>query len=162
MNRQQQQLMQSIQKFDIFHGFTFDELGQIIHVGALHTYEPNQQICKAGEPSTNVFILLRGQMMVLGPKGEPLGSVTAGGSIGEMGVFTGQPRTATVLATTESSGIVIRKLDLDALMTRYPAMFVKLLRNIIIILCRRLSATNELNAKHMQTILRLREQIEKA
>jgi len=161
MNQAQRELMQRIQKFDILRNFTVDELQEIIKVSGIKTYEPNEQICQAGDPSSDVFVLLRGQMMVVGPRGEPLGSVTAGGSIGEMGVFTGQPRAATVLATTPSQGLVIRKLDLDALMTRSPPIFVKLLRNIIIILCGRLSAANTQNVKHMQTILRLREQIEK-
>jgi len=47
------------------------------------------------------------------------------------------------------------------LMARSPAMYVKVLKNIVTLLCRRLSEANGQNAKHMQTIMRLRDQIEK-
>ena len=161
MNQQQQKLAQIIQKIDIFRGLSSDEVRQILQVCKVKSYAPNQQVYTAAEPSSEMLILLQGQLVITSQSGEPLGSVTPGASIGEMGVFTGQPRSATVLATTQAGGVVIRKMDVDVLMARSPAMYVKVLKNIVTLLCARLSDANNQNAKHMQTIMRLRDQIEK-
>ena len=162
MNQQQQQLAQIIQKIEVFRGLSLEEIRQIIHVCHLQTYEPNQQVYKVGEPGSEMLILLHGQVMIVSQAGEPLGSVTSGTCIGEMGLFTGHPRSAIVVAMTASGGVSIRKVDMEVLMTRYPAMYVKVLRNIVTILSDRIASANSRNEEHMKTIARLSEQIEKA
>ena len=160
MNQQQQRLMQIIQKINIFKGFKSGEVQELLQICKIQNYDPDQQIYKAGEPSTEMLILLQGQLMIVSSSGEPLNSVTAGTSIGEMGVFTGQPRSATVMATTRSAGVSIRKIDVEALMGRNSAMYVKVLNSIVALLCERLAAANSQNEQHLKTIKRMRVQLE--
>ena len=161
MNEQQRRLAGIIQKINIFKGLGLQDIQQILQVCKMRNFQPNDEVYKAGAPSDEMLILLKGQLLISSASGEPLGSVTAGNPIGEMGVFTGQVRSATVTAATEAGGVVIRKMDVDILMTRHATMYVKVLQNIIGTLSERLAQANTHNEQHMQTIMRLRDQIER-
>ena len=160
MNQQHQRLTQIIQKIAIFRGLNMDEIRQVLQVSKMRTWVPGDLIYKVNAPSDEMLIVLKGQLMVTSASGEPLGSVTAGHSIGEMGVFTGQVRSATVTAATESGGMAIRKLDVEILMSRNPSMYVKVLKNIVSILCERIAQSNKQNEQHLKTIMRLRDAME--
>jgi len=160
MNQQQQRLTQIIQKIDVFNGLSISDIQQLLQVCKMQTFSVEEQVYKAGDPSDELLVLLKGQLMVSSASGEPLGSVTAGQPIGEMGVFTGQPRSANVTALTESGGVAIRKMDVEILLARNPNMYVKILKNIVGILCNRLSKSNTQNEQHLKTIMRMRDLME--
>jgi CRP-like cAMP-binding protein len=161
MNEQQRRLAGIIQKINIFKGLGLQDVQQNLQVCKMRNFQPNEEVYKAGAQSDEMLILLKGQLMVSSASGEPLGSVTAGNSIGEMGVFTGQPRSTTVTATTEVGGVAIPKIDVDLLMTRNAGMYVKVLQNIIGILSEWLTQANTQNEQHMKTIMGMRNQIER-
>ena len=87
-----------------------------------------------------MFILLQGRLSVVGPKGTQLGDILPGASCGEMGVFTGLPRTATVIAVQKSVGFAITKQDLHTALRADLGMQVKVLQNVIILLSERLAS----------------------
>ncbi|MBT3604269.1 MAG: cyclic nucleotide-binding domain-containing protein [Candidatus Latescibacteria bacterium] len=161
MNQQQQRLAQIIQKINVFNGLNISDIQQLLHVCKMRSFAVEEQVYKANDPSDEMLILLKGQLVVSSASGEPLGSVTAGQPIGEMGVFTGQNRSATVTAMTECGGVAIRKMDVEILMARNPNMYVKVLKNIVGILCDRLGKSNTQNEQHMKTIMRMRDLMEK-
>lgn len=160
MTQQHQRLAQIIQKINIFKGLNTDEIRQVLQVAKMRTFVQGDMIYKAGAPSDEMLIALKGQLMVTIASGEPLGSVTAGHSIGEMGVFTGQVRSATVTAALDGGGITLRKLDVEILMSRNPSMYVKVLKNIVSVLCERMAQSNKQNEQHLKTIMRLRDAME--
>lgn len=160
MNQQQQRLAQIIQKINVFNGLNISDIQQLLQVCKMRSFAMEEQVYKAGAPSDEMLVLLKGQMMVSSASGEPLGSVTAGHPIGEMGVFTGQTRSATVTAMTDAGGVAIRKMDVEIIMARNPNMYVKILKNIVGILCDRLSKANTQNEQHMKTIMRMRDLME--
>jgi CRP-like cAMP-binding protein len=160
MNQQQQRLTQIIQKINVFNGLNISDIQQLLQVCKMQTFATEEQVYKAGDASDELLVLLKGQLMVSSASGEPLGSVTAGQPIGEMGVFTGQPRSANVTAMTECGGVAIRKMDIEILLARNPNMYVKILKNIVDILCDRLSKSNTQNEQHLKTIMRMRDLME--
>ena len=89
-----------------------------------------------------MFILLPGRLSVVGPKGTQLGDILPGTSCGEMGVFTGLPRSATVIATQKSVGFSITKSDLQNALRQNLSMQVKVLQNVITLLSERLKNVN--------------------
>lgn len=157
MNQQQQRLVLIIQKIEIFKNLSLDDVRQILQVCKMRHFSPNELVYKAGDASDEMLVLLKGQMMITSASGEPLGSVTAGNPIGEMGVFTGQARSASVTATTDAGGLAIRKMDVEIMLSRNPMMYVKVLKNIVHVLCMRLGQTNTQNEQHMKTIMRMRD-----
>ncbi len=160
MNQQQQRLVQIIQKIEIFKGLNMDEVRQILQVCKMRNFAPNELVYKAEAPSDEMLILLKGQLMITSASGEPLGSVISGNPIGEMGVFTGHPRSATVTAATDAGGIAIRKMDVEIMLSRNPGMYVKVLKNMVTILSGRLAQANAQNEQHMRTIMRMRDLME--
>lgn len=73
-----------------------------------------------------------------------VGSVHAGGTLGEMSLFTGQPATGTVRAATEVEVIVVGADEFERIAAEYPVVY----RNLGAILSERLARTNRLAARH--------------
>ncbi len=85
-----------------------------------------------------MLILLQGRLGVLGKGDAPLGDIHPGTSCGEMGLFTGHTRSATILAAAKSAGFVIRKQDLDGILDSDLSTKVKILQNVVELLTSRL------------------------
>lgn len=81
---------------------------------------------RQGDEGTSLFLLVRGRLQVWSAdggneQGRWLGEVRAGESVGEIGLLTGQPRTAGIQASRDSQLICIDQAAFEALSTRYPA-----------------------------------------
>ena len=142
MNQRQYHLIQIIQKIEVFNGLEVEEVQQMLRFCRPQSFESNQQIYTAGEPSTDMLILLQGQLVVTSKSGKVLGEVLPGASVGEMGVLTGQPRTANVIASGKTGGIVIARNALNSLLASNPPMRAKVLQEMVDILSERLVEAN--------------------
>ena len=86
---------------------------------------------EAGEPPEAMYILLSGCLGHLAPKqpGERrrfLGRVTAGETVGEMGLVSGRPRTATVVALRDSEMARLSRATFDRIFRKHPAAMLKI------------------------------------
>ena len=134
MNQQQYKMMKVLQKVTIFKGCDVSEAEHLLRRCFLQTYEVGQEIYRADEASEEMLILLNGQLAVTSKAGEALGKIVAGTSTGEMGFFTGEPRSANVTASVQSTGLVLRKSVLQALLQEDYKIHVKVLRNVLALL----------------------------
>jgi len=139
MNRQQHQMMQIVQKIDTFKGLDASEAGPLIRMCRFQVWQLSQIIYQIGQPSTDMIILLHGELSVTSQSGEAIGRILPGTSTGEMGILTGQPRSANVTAAIESTGLIIHKDGLETLMAENWHVHVKILRNMLNLLCKRLT-----------------------
>ncbi len=135
----QQALLQIVSKLKIFAGLSPREAAHLLKSCTSRTYQPSEVIYQANDPSQEMFILLQGRLSVVGTKGTQLSDILPGASCGEMGVFTGLPRTATVIATQKSVGFAITKQDLHSALRIDLGMQVKVLQNVIALLSERLA-----------------------
>ena len=142
MDKRQYFLEQIINKMRVFRGFSPRDLQGLLKLCHFKNFEPKEQIYTAGDPSDEMLILVKGKLIAVSATGAVLGEILPGASTGEMGVFTGQPRSANVLSTAATVGVVIRKPELDALLDRDWAMRCKVLENIIQLLSERLIEAN--------------------
>lgn len=145
MNAQQYQMMQVLQKIPVFKGLDVKEALQLLKVCHPTAYKSGQVIYGIGEPSTEMLVLLKGRLNVTGRSGEVLATLAAGAATGEMGIFTGQPRSANIVAAEGSAGLAIRKAELAVLLGSNKDMHLRLLYNIVALLSSRLAAANRLN-----------------
>jgi CRP-like cAMP-binding protein/predicted acylesterase/phospholipase RssA len=92
-------------------------------------------LCRQGDPSNSFFIIISGRMQVLieDDSGETrrVGEMSPGESVGEMGVFTGDPRSATIVASRDSELLEFSKQEFDELTSQYPQLMRQLLRLLI-------------------------------
>jgi NTE family protein len=96
---------------------------------------------REGEKSDFFYIVISGRLGVLieGEEDEPrfITQIGTGDTVGEMGMITGAPRTATVIAIRYTELLGFSKSAYDRLIVRHP----KLTRRILEILAHRLAAT---------------------
>ena len=142
MNRAQHQLMQVIQKIPVFDGLSFEQAQKLIRISRFKKYESGDTVYNVGGVSDEMLVLIKGKLSVLSATGQSLGEVSAGNSMGEMGVFTGHRRSATVVAAEECAGLAItRNLLLEAMNTDRVMKGV-ILENVVTELSTRLAEAN--------------------
>ncbi len=98
---------------------------------ALASFKPvsvnsGEWLFRQGDEGTSLFLLVRGRLQVWASNGDRedgrwLGEVRAGETVGEIGLLTGQPRTAGIQASRDSQLITIDQPAFEALSTRYQA-----------------------------------------
>jgi len=142
MNQAQYRLMQILQKVEVFSGLTVEEAEKLLMLCRPKTFETNEQIYRMGDPSMDMLILLQGQLVVTTKAGKVLGEILPGNSVGEMGIFTGEPRGANILASGKTGGILITKQALENLLAQEAAIRAKILQNMVNMLAQRLQAAN--------------------
>ena len=89
------------------------------------------------EGVADVFVVDSGSME------HHVGSVHAGGTLGEMSLFTGQPAAGTVRAATDLDVLVVQPPEFERIASEFPVVY----RNLGAILSDRLARTNRLAAR---------------
>jgi CRP-like cAMP-binding protein len=158
MNQQQYRLMEIMRKIRVFRGLELAQIQRLLRLCSSQMYAPGQKIYVIGEASNEMLILLQGRLVVTSASGDVLGEIAAGTSTGEMGVFTGQPRSANIGALERSVAVVIKKEALDALMAADQKMHVRILKNIVELLSERLAAANVHNDELARKIAALEKE----
>ena len=162
LDRQQYRRMQAIEKVTLFRNLESKELQRLLALCTFQSYDPLHRLYTVGEPSENMFILLRGIIIITLESGEgPLGEIRPGMSIGEMGVFTGHPRSANATTMVESTGLQILKSDLEALFMEDKRIHNIILQNVVSILSERVLKGNIHIENYAQTTHRLQPTQEK-
>ena len=143
MNKQQHLMTKILQKIHVFQGLTVEQAALLIQICRSRAFEANTQIYEVGEPSVDMLVLVQGKLRVLTRKGQELAVIEPGSITGEMGVFTGQPRTATIVAGERSMALVIDKSALKNLMDREPLIKSQVLENVVELLADRLATASD-------------------
>ena len=109
-----------------------DDLEGLAGAAEVHTYAPEASLCRQGERSDEVFLLLSGhvQTWILDRNQQPqtLGEATAGACLGEMAVLDAAPRSATVTAQDEVRALVLGGAAFRDVLHAQPAVAEGVLR----------------------------------
>ena len=94
-----------------------------------------QVLCRQGEPSDSFYIVISGRLQVVIQdaigNSRQVAEVSQGESVGEMGVCTGQPRSATIIASRDSELVQFSKEEYEEFTTRYPQLIRHLMQQLI-------------------------------
>lgn len=89
---------------------------------------------RQGDASDSIYVLLTGRLdVVIGkPEGgrQRIGEIRAGETVGELGMITRQPRSATIIATRDSELVQLRLSTFENLMKKRPATLLRLTQAI--------------------------------
>jgi len=102
---------------------------------------------RQGDTGDALYFLVRGRLQVwiepLDASGQPhlLGDVVPGESVGELGLLSGEPRSAGIQAIRDSLLIRLDRSNFENLGERHPALILKLAGNVAKLLQRRTSGT---------------------
>jgi CRP-like cAMP-binding protein len=127
----------------MFEGLSTEQLGGLLTICSKKTYGRNERIFLAGDESTEMFILIQGKLRITFADGEELESCSPAGIVGELGIITGEKRTATVTAATECIVLSFRKEELLALFDARPDLRTRMLTNVIRDLVKKLEKDKE-------------------
>jgi len=139
---QRQRLLTFLHKIPLFSDLPTSTLRKVLTICSKVALADGQVLCKKGDPSNAMYILLTGKLAVKIRDDTPVAMIEPVNSIGEMGVFTGEPRSATVQAVKTSALLLLKSSEMNALIRRDTEFGVRIMSKVIKILSERISADN--------------------
>jgi NTE family protein len=138
----------------LFAGLEEDALSEIAAAMRLRWFEANAVVCREGEPGESMFLIVEGlvQARVAALNARALsifaedrlaGKLRQGDAIGATSLITGEPRSATIIASVDTSMLELDSEAFRALIARFP----KLLENLVGILASRLGEASSRQAR---------------
>ena len=135
--------IERFKKIPMFNGLTMPQLKKMLHICSKKNYSSHEYIYNMGEDSKNMFILLKGEISIIFNTGLELNRITPAGTVGEMGIFTGEKRSASVSAVSDCITLNFNKTELFKLFSDDNELGVKILLNVIRDLSKKLRKDNE-------------------
>ena len=139
-----EEAMNRLKTISMFVGLTNEQLGIMVSICSRKKYKSQEQIYRIGDESNDMFILLKGTISIKFASGAELQSIVPTGTVGEMGVFTGKTRSATVVAATDCAVLNFNKAELLKLFRSDMELWVKIQANIIRDLAHKVRKDNEI------------------
>jgi CRP/FNR family transcriptional regulator/CRP/FNR family cyclic AMP-dependent transcriptional regulator len=134
----------SLAQVPLFAELPPDRLRELAQMCRRRVYQRGETIFHKGDPGTGLYVLTEGQVKIVLPSeaGEEalLAVLEPGDFFGELALFDGQPRSATVVAVTRAETLLLPRDDFLGFVTRNAEVAVALFA----VLSRRLRATDEL------------------
>jgi serine/threonine protein kinase len=136
------QIIDVLEKISIFKGLSFEQFKQILIICSQKTVEKGEKLCTAGEESREIFILIKGELKVIFEDGKEFSCIKPLGIVGEMGVFTGEKRSATVIAESECVILSIKRNELFNVIQKDLELGLQVQANVIKDLVDKLKTNN--------------------
>ena len=135
-------LVQLLKKIPIFDGLPPTQVRRLLGICEHRGLAAEARLCESDTPSDEMYVLLTGQLSVVTSEGLQVATILPVTTVGEVGVITGQPRSATVEVVQDARILVIRKSHFDALLGQDRPMCARIFRNVIHILSAKLVNDN--------------------
>jgi small-conductance mechanosensitive channel/CRP-like cAMP-binding protein len=114
-------IVERLAAVDIFAPLSTEETTMLAQAATSHVFAPGETVIRAGDPGSSMFVVHNGRVAVqLSENGRPrtVTTLSEGAFFGEMALFTGEPRTASIVALEETEVLEIghqaMKLVFDA------------------------------------------------
>ena len=126
----------------LFQGFPMDDLIKFLVNFTHSNLKAGDIVLHEGAQSTSMSILLTGKVGIYKQE-MVISNLLAPALIGEIGLFTGTPRNATVKAETNATCLTITQNELSSFFLKEPKMSHKIYRNIIMCLRNKINNDNQ-------------------
>lgn len=103
-------VVERLSAVDIFAPLSAEETAMLAGAAVRHVFAPGEVVIRAGEPGSSMFVVHHGRVSVqISDNGRPrtVATLKEGDFFGEMALFTGEPRTANVVAVEETEVLEI-------------------------------------------------------
>jgi predicted acylesterase/phospholipase RssA len=118
----------------LFGEITDEQLKQVFSIAEVLHFDAGQYIFQEGDGDNALYIVLSGRLRALQQTEQGqhvLGDIAAGEPVGELALFTKEPRTASVVAIRKSTVLQIDEADYNALVNQYPSFAFTLTQFVI-------------------------------
>jgi CRP-like cAMP-binding protein len=128
--RKLQTLFRRLSEIPLFNELPPEEIAALVPYIDSRVYKNGSTIIRQGEPGDSLFIVEEGSVDIIDfRRGTKLASLGAGEVFGEMSLITGEPRSATAVASAETRLWLVWKDSFDRLINTSPSLF-KIFRRI--------------------------------
>jgi small-conductance mechanosensitive channel len=106
----QREIIERLSAVDIFAPLSVEETEKLATATVRHVFAPGEIVIRAGDQGSSMFVVHNGRVQVQvtdGGKARPVAVLGEGAFFGEMALFTGEPRTASVMALEETEVLEI-------------------------------------------------------
>ena len=103
-------LVERLSAVDLFAPLSVEETGLLAQAAVRHVFAPGEMVIRAGEPGSSMFVVHNGRVRVQvneNGRSRTVATLNEGDFFGEMALFTGEPRTANVVALEETEVLEI-------------------------------------------------------
>jgi len=103
-------IVERLSAVDIFAPLSSEETAMLAQAATSHVYAPGEIVIRGGDPGSSMFVVHNGRVSVqVTENGQPrtVATLSEGAFFGEMALFTGEPRTASVVAIEETEVLEI-------------------------------------------------------
>jgi len=138
-----------LQRVPLFSGFNEGELRRVAELSRIVEAPAGTVVTQIGEPGDSFFIIIDGAVAVRTPVGTG-SELHPGDFFGEMSLLDGEPRSATIVATTDLRMLTVDRSHFWRLLDETP----ELVRRILTILSRRVRRLEQ--TLHAYSVARIR------
>lgn len=106
----QKEVIERLSAVDIFAPLSNEETEKLAGGAMRHVFAPGELVIRAGDQGSSMFVVHSGRVQVQiseGGQQRPVAVLSEGAFFGEMALFTGEPRTANVVALEETEVLEI-------------------------------------------------------
>jgi small-conductance mechanosensitive channel/CRP-like cAMP-binding protein len=103
-------IVERLAAVDIFAPLSAEETAMLAQAATSHVFAPGETVIRAGDPGSSMFVVHNGRVSVqLSENGRArmVATLSEGAFFGEMALFTGEPRTANIVALEETEVLEI-------------------------------------------------------
>jgi len=103
-------IVERLAAVDIFAPLSTEETAMLAQAATNHVFAPGETVIRAGDPGASMFVVHNGRVSVqLSENGRArtVATLSEGAFFGEMALFTGEPRTANIVALEETEVLEI-------------------------------------------------------
>ncbi len=103
-------IVERLAAVDIFAPLSAEETGMLAQAATSHVFAPGETVIRAGDAGSSMFVVHSGRVSVqVSENGRPrtVATLSDGAFFGEMALFTGEPRTANIVALEETEVLEI-------------------------------------------------------
>jgi small-conductance mechanosensitive channel/CRP-like cAMP-binding protein len=133
--RRIQQRMDALRKVELFNSFTEEELLDIAQRLKYAPFASGDVITRQGAVAHWLYMLTEGEAEVYletpGQERRKLSTLHPGNFFGEMGLMTGAPRTATVVAATDVECYLLDKASFETVLSKRPELAEEISKTLV-------------------------------
>src|SRR3989339_133444 len=117
-------MLEKLSQVQIFNQLPPEDIQELVPNISHRTYLKGSILIKQGDPGDSLFIVEHGEVEVVDDKNNynKIAILTEGAVLGEMALVTGEPRSVTAIATTDTKVWIVLKEYFDKLLRIYPEL----------------------------------------
>lgn len=137
-----------LNKIPMFQDVTLAQAERLLGISRLREAAAGEVLCAEGTPPNEMYVLLSGELSVV-RDGAEVAALKPIVPVGEMGVVTGEVRTASIVSKVSSRFLAIRKIEFDSLLRHEMDLGFTIYRSLARTLSERVASTT-VHLEHLQ------------